>query len=154
MLGNGIGLHIQIGPALDGLTVNTDNLRPGRSVPSIGTRRVNLECVRTGIVDEHPFNLIWRDGRPPKTTVNESGKEFGDRLGEARGGGHGSEGKGRDELFELSIVVELGTGKDKGGGSGSDGGVKHEVKGLSDVDNVDREKLRVAIVQLAEDRVS
>lgn len=154
MLGYGVGLHIQIGPALDGLTVNTDNLRPGRSVPSIGTRRVNLECFRTGIVNEHPFNLIWRDGRPPKTTVNEVGKEFGDRLGEARGGGDGSEGEGRDKPFELGIVVELGTGKDKGRGSGSDGGIKHEVKGLGNVDNVDREKLRVAIVQLAEDRVS
>lgn len=154
MLGNGIGLHIQIGPTLDGLTVNTDNVQLGRGVPSIRTRRVSLQCICAGIVDEHPFDLIRRDGRPPKTTVDKGSEEFGNRLGEARGGGQGSESESRDELFELAIGIELGPREDKSGGSGSDGGIEHEVKGLSDVDNVGREKLRVTIVELGEDRES
>lgn len=154
MLSNGIGLHIQIGPTLDGLTVNTDNVQLGRGVPSIRTRRVSLQCICAGIVDEHPFDLIRRDGRPPKTTVDKGSEGFGNRLGEARGGGQRSESESRDELFELAIGIELGPREDKSGGSGSDGGIEHEVKGLSDVDNVGREKLRVTIVELGEDRES
>jgi hypothetical protein len=145
-----LGFHVQLCPTLDAFSIHADHGFEPRSLGLFPTCRNLLGCLfggSRGVVNVLSDDLVWADGRPPETSVDDVGEEEGDGFGEDRRG-VGFQGERLDELDEVRVGVSSRTGKTERGADRCFGCTEHDGEGLGDVENVSGSGSGLTVVEV------
>ena len=150
MLLDRLGFHVQLGPTLDSFSIHADHGLESCSLGLFPTCRNLLGRLFRGsrsVINVLSDDLVWADGRPPETSVDDVGDEEGDGFGKDRCGVR-FQGEGLDELDEVRVGVSSRTWETKRGADRCLGCTEHDGESFGDVENMSRSGSGLTVVEV------